>query len=77
MTIQALGDIGSLVSGLAAAVLAIAAIIGGGAGLGDWRAKQLPSAMLRRRRRPTFVSTACASITGGRPTALTATGSRS
>lgn len=40
MTIQALGDIGSFVSGLAAVVLAIAAIIGGSAGLGDWRAKQ-------------------------------------
>ncbi|MFC7762747.1 hypothetical protein ACFQY4_35385 [Catellatospora bangladeshensis] len=39
-TIEALGDIGSFVSGLAAVVLAIAAIIGGSAGLGDWRAKQ-------------------------------------
>jgi hypothetical protein len=40
VTIEALGDLGSFVSGLAAVVLAVAAIIGGGAGLGDWRAKQ-------------------------------------
>ncbi len=35
-----LGDLGSAVSGLAAVVLAAAAIIGGSAGLGDWRGRQ-------------------------------------
>jgi hypothetical protein len=40
MAMQVLGDIGSFAGGLAAVVLAIAAIIGGSAGLGDWRAKQ-------------------------------------
>jgi hypothetical protein len=34
------GDLGSAVSGLAAVVLAVAAIIGGSAGLGDWRGRQ-------------------------------------
>ncbi len=34
------GNLGLAVGGLATAVLAIAAIIGGTAGLGDWRAKQ-------------------------------------
>jgi hypothetical protein len=34
------GALGSAVGGLATAVLAAAAIIGGTAGLGDWRAKQ-------------------------------------
>lgn len=34
------GDLGSALGGLAAVVLAAAAIIGGTAGLGDWRAKQ-------------------------------------
>jgi hypothetical protein len=33
-------DLGSAVSGLAAVVLAAAAIIGGSAGLGDWRSRQ-------------------------------------
>lgn len=33
-------DLGSAISGLAAVVLAAAAIIGGSAGLGDWRDKQ-------------------------------------
>lgn len=35
------GNVGSLAGGLAAVALAIAAIIGGTAGLGDWRAKQV------------------------------------
>jgi hypothetical protein len=39
-TLSAWGNIGSAVGGLAAVVLAVAAIIGGSAGLGDWRAKQ-------------------------------------
>lgn len=34
------GELGSALSGLAAVVLAAAAIIGGSAGLGDWRARQ-------------------------------------
>ena len=34
------GELGSALSGLAAVVLATAAIIGGSAGLGDWRARQ-------------------------------------
>jgi len=40
VVIQALGDVGSLVGGLAAAVLVILAIVGVGAGFGDWRQKQ-------------------------------------
>jgi hypothetical protein len=39
-TLVAWGNIGSLLGGLAAVGLAIAAVITGTAGLGDWRAKQ-------------------------------------
>jgi hypothetical protein len=39
-SLQDWGNLGSALGGLAAAVLAVAAIIGGTAGLGDWRAKQ-------------------------------------
>jgi hypothetical protein len=38
--LTAWGNLGSAISGAAAAVLAGAAIIGGSAGLGDWRARQ-------------------------------------
>jgi hypothetical protein len=38
--LTALGDLGSAAGGLAAVVLAVAAIIGGTAGLSDWRAEQ-------------------------------------
>ncbi len=47
-TLVAWGNIGSLLGGLAAIVLAVAAIIGGSAGLGDWRAKQREQANLAR-----------------------------
>jgi hypothetical protein len=44
--LAAWGNIGSLLGGLAAVALAIAAIITGSAGLGDWRAKQRAEAEL-------------------------------
>jgi hypothetical protein len=47
-TLVAWGNVGSLLGGLAAIVLAIAAIIGGTAGLQDWRAKQREQAELAR-----------------------------
>jgi hypothetical protein len=37
---RGLGNIGSFLGGVSAVLLAAAAIIGGSAGLGDWRAKQ-------------------------------------
>lgn len=39
-TLAAWGNIGSFLGGASAVLLAVAAIIGGSAGLGDWRAKQ-------------------------------------
>jgi hypothetical protein len=39
-TLVAWGNIGSLIGGVSAALLAVAAVIGGSAGLGDWREKQ-------------------------------------
>ena len=40
MTLGDWGNVGDIVSGASAALLAMAAIIGGSAGLGDWRARQ-------------------------------------
>jgi hypothetical protein len=39
-TLTAWGNIGSFIGGVSAALLAVAAIIGGSAGLSDWREKQ-------------------------------------
>ena len=43
-----LGQLGSLIGGISAALLALAAIIGGSAGLSDWRAKQQEQRALAR-----------------------------
>jgi hypothetical protein len=40
VTISDWGNIGDLLGGISATLLAIAAIVGGSAGLGDWRARQ-------------------------------------
>jgi hypothetical protein len=47
-TLVSWGNIGSLLGGLAAIGLAIAAVITGTAGLGDWRAKQREQAAVAR-----------------------------
>jgi hypothetical protein len=39
-TLAAWGNIGSFIGGVSAALLAVAAVIGGSAGLSDWREKQ-------------------------------------
>ncbi len=53
-TLASWGNVGSLLGGLATVVLAIAAIIGGTAGLGDWRERQREQAELARQEAETI-----------------------
>ncbi|MFG1659005.1 hypothetical protein ACGFIY_20985 [Micromonospora chersina] len=54
MNLEDWSYVGGVVSGASAALLAIAAIIGGGAGLGDWRARQRKERELAEERAKTL-----------------------